>query len=123
MKNLVIFTIPKKTMDFFERTGGRVLKRPTREPRPPARRAYAPEGTEKKPIVFRSIGVMQRSQNDFFGSLLSTHKDWISHSLMKHSFSGFVSFLRNELTYLLLQNHRNKYLYIIQNTGRYYRKI
>ncbi|MFO8165363.1 MAG: hypothetical protein R6T98_12650 [Desulfatiglandales bacterium] len=38
-----------------------MLKRPTREPRPPARRAYAPEGTEKKPIVFRSIGVMQRS--------------------------------------------------------------
>ncbi|MFO8166043.1 MAG: hypothetical protein R6T98_16100 [Desulfatiglandales bacterium] len=37
-----------------------MLKRPTREPRPPARRAYAPEGTEKKPIVFRSIGVMQR---------------------------------------------------------------
>ncbi|MFO8165491.1 MAG: hypothetical protein ACQEQO_03340 [Thermodesulfobacteriota bacterium] len=26
-------------------------------------RAYDPEGTEKKPIVFRSIGVMQRSQN------------------------------------------------------------
>ncbi|MGM0382031.1 MAG: hypothetical protein ACQEQO_00840 [Thermodesulfobacteriota bacterium] len=49
-------------MDFFEVTGGRVLKRPTREPRPPARRAYAPEGTEKKPIVFRSIGVMQRSR-------------------------------------------------------------
>ncbi|MFO8163236.1 MAG: hypothetical protein R6T98_01730 [Desulfatiglandales bacterium] len=39
-----------------------MLKRPTREPRPPARRAYAPEGTEKKPIVFRSIGVMQRSR-------------------------------------------------------------
>ncbi|MFO8165405.1 MAG: hypothetical protein R6T98_12860, partial [Desulfatiglandales bacterium] len=38
-----------------------LLKRPTREPRPPARRAYAPEGTEKKPIVFRSRGVMQRS--------------------------------------------------------------
>ncbi|MGM0382281.1 MAG: hypothetical protein ACQEQO_02120 [Thermodesulfobacteriota bacterium] len=38
-----------------------MLKRPTREPRPPARRAYAPEGTEKKPIVFRSRGVMQRS--------------------------------------------------------------
>ncbi|MFO8165028.1 MAG: hypothetical protein R6T98_10915 [Desulfatiglandales bacterium] len=31
-----------------------MLKRPTREPRPPARRAYAPEGTEKKPIVFRA---------------------------------------------------------------------
>ncbi|MFO8163208.1 MAG: hypothetical protein R6T98_01585 [Desulfatiglandales bacterium] len=50
-----------------------MLKRPTREPRPPARlrpggdsvpegRAYAPEGTEKKPIVFRSRGVMQRSR-------------------------------------------------------------
>ncbi|MFO8165024.1 MAG: hypothetical protein R6T98_10895 [Desulfatiglandales bacterium] len=39
-----------------------LLKRPTREPRPPAWRAYAPEGTEKKPIVFRSIGVMQRSR-------------------------------------------------------------
>jgi len=38
-----------------------LLKRPTREPRPPARRAYAPEGTEKKPIIFRSRGVMQRS--------------------------------------------------------------
>ncbi|MFO8165720.1 MAG: hypothetical protein ACQEQO_08860 [Thermodesulfobacteriota bacterium] len=37
-----------------------MLKRPTREARPPARGAYAPEGTEKKPIVFRSIGVMQR---------------------------------------------------------------
>jgi hypothetical protein len=43
LKNPVIFTIPKKTMDFFEVTGGRVLKRPTREPWPPARRAYAPE--------------------------------------------------------------------------------
>jgi len=61
LKNPAIFTIPKKTMDFFEVTGGRVLKRPAREPRPPARRAYAPEGTEKKPIVFRSRGVMQRS--------------------------------------------------------------
>ncbi|MFO8163165.1 MAG: hypothetical protein R6T98_01370 [Desulfatiglandales bacterium] len=51
-----------------------MLKRPAREFRPPARlrpggdsvpegRAYAPEGTEKKPIVFRSIGVMQRSHN------------------------------------------------------------
>ncbi|MFO8163790.1 MAG: hypothetical protein R6T98_04580 [Desulfatiglandales bacterium] len=43
-----------------------LLKRPAREPRPPARLrpggAYAPEGTEKKPIVFRSKGVMQRSQ-------------------------------------------------------------
>ncbi|MFO8163970.1 MAG: hypothetical protein R6T98_05495 [Desulfatiglandales bacterium] len=50
-----------------------LLKRPAREPRPPARlrpggdsapegRAYDPEGTEKKPIVFRSIGVMQRSR-------------------------------------------------------------
>ncbi|MGM0384132.1 MAG: hypothetical protein ACQEQO_11655, partial [Thermodesulfobacteriota bacterium] len=48
-----------------------LLKRPVREPRPPARlrpggdsvpegRAYAPEGTEKKPIVFRSRGVMQK---------------------------------------------------------------
>ncbi|MGM0382476.1 MAG: hypothetical protein ACQEQO_03145 [Thermodesulfobacteriota bacterium] len=51
-------------MDFFEVNGRRVLKRPTREPRPPARRAYAPEGTEKKTIIFRSIGVMQRSQCD-----------------------------------------------------------
>ncbi|MFO8165690.1 MAG: hypothetical protein R6T98_14310 [Desulfatiglandales bacterium] len=39
-----------------------MLKRPSQESRPPARRAYTPEGTEKKPIVFRSIGVMQRSQ-------------------------------------------------------------
>ncbi|MFO8165978.1 MAG: hypothetical protein R6T98_15775 [Desulfatiglandales bacterium] len=87
MKNPAIFTIPKKTMDFFEVTGGfrlgepparrgqnspmdTLLKRPTREPWPPARlrpggdsapegRAYAPERTEKKPIVFRSIGAMQ----------------------------------------------------------------
>ncbi|MGM0382607.1 MAG: hypothetical protein ACQEQO_03815 [Thermodesulfobacteriota bacterium] len=33
LKNLAIFIILKKTMDFFEVTGGRVLKRPTREPR------------------------------------------------------------------------------------------
>jgi len=49
LKNPAMFTIPKKTMDFFEVTGGRVLsfrnvsvgeppmdtllKRPTREPR------------------------------------------------------------------------------------------
>jgi len=35
LKNLAIFTIPKKTIDFFdffEVTGGRVLKRPAREP-------------------------------------------------------------------------------------------
>ncbi|MFO8162946.1 MAG: hypothetical protein ACQEQO_08460 [Thermodesulfobacteriota bacterium] len=38
-----------------------LLKGPTREPRPPARRAYAPEGTEKKPIVFRSRRVIERS--------------------------------------------------------------
>ncbi|MGM0383789.1 MAG: hypothetical protein ACQEQO_09910 [Thermodesulfobacteriota bacterium] len=51
-----------------------MLKRPAREPRPPARlrpggdsapegRAYTPEGTEKKSIVFRSIGIMQRSHS------------------------------------------------------------
>ncbi|MFO8164440.1 MAG: hypothetical protein R6T98_07895 [Desulfatiglandales bacterium] len=34
MKNPAIFTIPKKTMDFFEVTGGFRLG----EPRPPARR-------------------------------------------------------------------------------------
>jgi len=28
----------------------------------PEGRTYVPEGTEKKPIVFRSIGIMQRSQ-------------------------------------------------------------
>jgi len=33
LKNRAIFTVLKKTMDFFEVTGGRVLKRPTREPR------------------------------------------------------------------------------------------
>jgi len=73
-KNPAISIILKKTMDFFEVTGGRVLsfrnvsvgepagpdlsdspmdtllKRPAREP-----------GTEKKPIVFRSRGVLQRS--------------------------------------------------------------
>jgi hypothetical protein len=55
LKNGAIFIILKKTMDFFERTGGlrlgeppaqrgqnspmdMLLKRPTREPRPPARR-------------------------------------------------------------------------------------
>jgi hypothetical protein len=32
LKNPAIFTILKKTMDFFEVTDGRVLKRPTREP-------------------------------------------------------------------------------------------
>jgi len=61
---MAIYTIPRKTMDFFEVTGGRVLKRPTQEPWPPARRAYAPEGTEKKPIVFRSKGFMQSSQSN-----------------------------------------------------------
>jgi hypothetical protein len=30
LKNLAIFMIPKKTMDFFEVTSGRVLKRPAR---------------------------------------------------------------------------------------------
>ncbi|MFO8164743.1 MAG: hypothetical protein R6T98_09440 [Desulfatiglandales bacterium] len=45
-----------------------MLKRPTREPRPPARlrpggdsapegRAYAPEGSEEKSIIFRLIGL------------------------------------------------------------------
>ena len=29
----------------FNRAGGRALKRPAREPRPPARRACTPEGT------------------------------------------------------------------------------
>ncbi|MFO8164709.1 MAG: hypothetical protein R6T98_09270 [Desulfatiglandales bacterium] len=81
MKNPAIFIIPKKTMDFFEVTGGfrlgepparrgqnspkdTLLKRPTREPRLPARlrpggdsapegRAYAPEGTEEKPILVK----------------------------------------------------------------------
>jgi len=38
-----------------------LLKRPTREPWPPARRAYVREGTEKKPMAFRSMGVMQSS--------------------------------------------------------------
>jgi uncharacterized metal-binding protein len=33
LKNLAIFIILKKTMDFFEVTGERVLKRPAREPR------------------------------------------------------------------------------------------
>jgi hypothetical protein len=32
LKNLAICIIPKKTMDFSEVTGGRVLKRPIREP-------------------------------------------------------------------------------------------
>ncbi|MFO8163251.1 MAG: hypothetical protein R6T98_01805 [Desulfatiglandales bacterium] len=70
-------------MDFFEVTGGlplvgpparrgqnspmdTLLKRPAREPRPPARlrpggdsvpegRAYAPEGTEEKSILVKQI--------------------------------------------------------------------
>ncbi|MFO8163401.1 MAG: hypothetical protein R6T98_02580 [Desulfatiglandales bacterium] len=40
-----------------------MLKRPTREPWPPARRAYAPEGTEKKPIVFRSRAPRRRAHD------------------------------------------------------------
>ncbi|MGM0384104.1 MAG: hypothetical protein ACQEQO_11505, partial [Thermodesulfobacteriota bacterium] len=40
----------------------------------PEGRAYAPEGTEKKPIVFRSIGVMQRPHREirshYFSCLL-----------------------------------------------------
>jgi hypothetical protein len=30
-----------------------LLKRPAREPWPPAHRAYVPEGTEEKPILFK----------------------------------------------------------------------
>jgi hypothetical protein len=44
----------------------KLLKRPTREPWPPAWRAYAPEGTEKKPIAFKETGVMQSSRNKYF---------------------------------------------------------
>ncbi|MFO8164675.1 MAG: hypothetical protein R6T98_09095 [Desulfatiglandales bacterium] len=32
-----------------------LLKRPTRDPRPPARRAYAPEGTEEVSTLFKKI--------------------------------------------------------------------
>jgi len=32
-----------------------LLKRPAREPWPPAHRAYAPEGTEEKPMLFKKI--------------------------------------------------------------------
>jgi hypothetical protein len=35
-----------------------LLKKPAREPRPPAHRAYAPEGTEEKPILDTKIWVM-----------------------------------------------------------------
>jgi hypothetical protein len=38
-----------------------VLKRPTREPWPPAQRAYAPAGTKEKAIVFEEREVMQSS--------------------------------------------------------------
>jgi len=59
LKNPAIFTILKKTMDFFEVTGGRALSFP------PWIRCWKDQpgslGTEKKPIVFRSRGVMQRS--------------------------------------------------------------
>ncbi|MFO8165152.1 MAG: hypothetical protein ACQEQO_07600 [Thermodesulfobacteriota bacterium] len=34
-----------------------MLKRPTREPRPPARRAYFPEGTEKSPSSLDQEGL------------------------------------------------------------------
>ena len=49
------------------RRGGRdspvdmLLKKPAWEPRPPAHRAYAPEGTEEKLILDTKIWVMQRS--------------------------------------------------------------
>jgi len=33
----------------------KLLKRPAREHRPPAHRAYTPEGTEEKPILFKEI--------------------------------------------------------------------
>ncbi|MFO8163657.1 MAG: hypothetical protein R6T98_03890 [Desulfatiglandales bacterium] len=33
----------------------RLLKKPTREPWPPARGAYSPEGTEEKSTLFRKI--------------------------------------------------------------------
>jgi len=43
-------------MDFFEVTGGRVLSFRNVQP--------GSLGTEKKPIVFRSRGVIQRSRSD-----------------------------------------------------------
>ncbi|MFO8163051.1 MAG: hypothetical protein R6T98_00775 [Desulfatiglandales bacterium] len=72
MKNPAIFTIPKKTMDFFEVTGGfrlvepparrgknslmdQLLKRPAREPWPLAWRACGLEGTEEVSTLFRKI--------------------------------------------------------------------
>ncbi|MFO8164669.1 MAG: hypothetical protein R6T98_09065 [Desulfatiglandales bacterium] len=41
-----------------------MLKRPAREPWPLARRAYAPEGTEKKSIVFVLIMKIARFFKD-----------------------------------------------------------
>ena len=55
LQNLTIFVTPMKRVDFSEVTGVRALKRPAREPWPPAHRAYAPEGTEEKPILFKEI--------------------------------------------------------------------
>jgi hypothetical protein len=44
LKNLVIFTIPKKTMDFFEVTGGFWLEEKGAEKTTPGTLASDPEG-------------------------------------------------------------------------------
>jgi hypothetical protein len=62
LKNLAIFTILKKTMDFFEVTDGFRLVEKGAEKTNPGALTSGPKGNEKKPIVFRSIGVMQRSR-------------------------------------------------------------
>ncbi|MFO8164191.1 MAG: hypothetical protein R6T98_06640 [Desulfatiglandales bacterium] len=41
-----------------------MLKRPAREPRPPARRAYAPEGTEKSPSSLDQEGLCKGFYSD-----------------------------------------------------------
>jgi len=84
LQNLTIFATLITRVGFSEVTGGRalsfrnvsvgeippeagrrqnspadtLLKRPAREPWPPAHRAYAPEGTEEKPILVKKIWAM-----------------------------------------------------------------
>ncbi|MFO8164016.1 MAG: hypothetical protein R6T98_05735 [Desulfatiglandales bacterium] len=43
-----------------------MLKRTTRKPRPPARRAYAPEGTEKSPSSLDQEGLCKGRDFNYF---------------------------------------------------------
>ena len=54
-RNLSVGEIPPKAGRGQNSPIDKLLKRPARKPWPPAHRAYAPEGTEEKPILFKKI--------------------------------------------------------------------